>query len=76
MGVDLSTSHSSITVKPFGGQAPKAHILNTYHDHRMAMAFSLLGSMTGTLEVDDKNVVDKTYPRYWEDYATLVAAPG
>ena len=31
----------------------------------MAMAFSLLGSMSGTLEVDDKNVVDKTYPRYW-----------
>ena len=42
----------------------------------MAMAFSLLGSMSGTLKVDDKTVVDKTYPRYWEDYATLVADPG
>ena len=50
--------------------------VHTYHDHRMAMAFSLLGSMSGTIEVDDKNVVDKTYPRYWEDYATLVADPG
>ena len=72
MGVDLSTSHSSITVKPFGGQAPKAHILNTYHDHRMAMAFATLGSAYGNVTVDDKAVVNKTYPDFWHDYTRLL----
>ena len=76
MGVELSTTEDSINISPTNPTTLKPHTLTTYHDHRMAMAFSLLGSMSGTLEVDDKNVVDKTYPRYWEDYATLVADPG
>lgn len=76
MGVELSTTEDSISISPANPTTLKPHTLTTYHDHRMAMAFSLLGSMSGTLEVDDKNVVDKTYPRYWEDYATLVADPG
>jgi 5-enolpyruvylshikimate-3-phosphate synthase len=42
----------------------------------MAMAFSLLGSFTGTLKIDDKNVVNKTYPNFWQDYANLVNASG
>ena len=72
MGVDLSTSHSSVTVKPFGSQAPKAHMLSTYHDHRMAMAFATLGSAYGNVTVDDKAVVNKTYPDFWQDYARLI----
>jgi 5-enolpyruvylshikimate-3-phosphate synthase len=37
----------------------------------MAMAFSTLGSAFGNLTVDDKNVVNKTYPSFWDDYAQL-----
>ena len=72
MGVDLSTSHSSIAVKPFGSRGPKAHMLTTYHDHRMAMAFATLGSAYGNVTVDDKAVVNKTYPDFWQDYARLI----
>ena len=72
MGIDLSTDHSSIAVKPLADQAPKAHTLTTYHDHRMAMAFATLGSAYGNLTVDDKAVVNKTYPDFWHDYARLV----
>lgn len=50
------------------------HLLTTYHDHRMAMAFSLLGSQTGSITVDDERVVDKTYPDYWQDYAKAVGS--
>jgi 3-phosphoshikimate 1-carboxyvinyltransferase len=76
MGVELSTTTDSIRISPAEPTKIKPHTLTTYHDHRMAMAFSLLGSVTGTLKVDDKNVVNKTYPRYWDDYATLVADVG
>ncbi|MEC7418997.1 MAG: hypothetical protein VX659_02970 [Pseudomonadota bacterium] len=48
--------------------------MTTYHDHRMAMAFSLLGSFSGSLSIDDKRVVDKTYPNFWQDYERLIAS--
>jgi 5-enolpyruvylshikimate-3-phosphate synthase len=38
----------------------------------MAMAFATLGSAYGNLTVDDKAVVNKTYPDFWHDYARLV----
>ena len=71
MGVDLTTTYSSITIEPLNHRETKAHTLTTYHDHRMAMAFSTLGSAHGTLSVDDKSVVNKTYPNFWEDYISL-----
>lgn len=37
----------------------------TYHDHRMAMAFALLGTL-GTVRVEDALVVGKSWPSFWE----------
>ena len=71
MGVSLSTTHASIAIEPLLQRTPSAHRLTTYHDHRMAMAFATLGSALGTLSVDDKSVVNKTYPNLWEDYRSL-----
>ena len=71
MGVSLTTTHTSIAIEPLLQRLPSKHRLTTYHDHRMAMAFSTLGSAYGTLSVDDKSVVNKTYPNFWEDYISL-----
>lgn len=68
MGIALTTQHDSFTTHTVLPEAIKPHRLSTYHDHRMAMAFSLLGSMTGTVTIDDERVVDKTYPAFWNDY--------
>ena len=66
MGVSASASDDAITIEPLPANALQAHTLQTYHDHRMAMAFSLIGSRSGNLRVDDKAVVAKTYPHYWQ----------
>jgi 3-phosphoshikimate 1-carboxyvinyltransferase len=71
MGIELSTTHDSIVVSPLGKLEPEFHTLNTYHDHRMAMAFATLASAHGTLTIDDKAVVNKTYPAFWDDYERL-----
>jgi 3-phosphoshikimate 1-carboxyvinyltransferase len=71
LGIQTRTSHDAISIDHIDPGGIQPHVLNTYHDHRMAMAFSLLGSVSGTLRVDDEQVVDKTYPNYWHDYATL-----
>ena len=73
MGIKCEEGADTITIFPADSQAVRAHTLTTYHDHRMAMAFSVLGSKTGNLSVDDAAVVAKTYPHYWQDYARLIA---
>jgi 3-phosphoshikimate 1-carboxyvinyltransferase len=41
--------------------------INTYHDHRMAMAFAPLAMTNGDLEIEDPKVTGKSYPSFWED---------
>lgn len=44
--------------------------IDTYHDHRMAMAFAPLG-LCVPIEINDADVVSKSYPTFWEDLQTL-----
>ena len=44
----------------------KKNVINTYHDHRMAMAFAPLALVT-EIEIEDKTVVNKSYPNFWKD---------
>jgi 3-phosphoshikimate 1-carboxyvinyltransferase len=41
-------------------------IIDTYDDHRMAMAFAPLAMCT-PLTLENPDVVKKSYPRFWED---------
>ena len=41
-------------------------IIKTYDDHRMAMAFAALATKM-TVRFDDSEVVNKSYPTFWQD---------
>lgn len=41
--------------------------IDTYEDHRMAMAFAPLALKWGQIEINDPGVVSKSYPHFWED---------
>ena len=71
LGVSVRTTEESIIIHPVRSDSWNESTISTYHDHRMAMAFSVLGSVLGGITVDDKAVVNKTYPDYWQDYARL-----
>jgi len=45
----------------------------TYHDHRMAMALSLL-SHRGRVQINDPEVVRKSFPKYWHSLAAITRA--
>jgi len=60
-------------LKVFPGTPQPAEI-QTYDDHRMAMSFSLLGLKVPGIKILDPGCTAKTYPRYFEDLATLCAA--
>lgn len=42
-------------------------VIATYEDHRMAMAFAPLALVTRHLKIADPQVVDKSYPAFWDD---------
>jgi 3-phosphoshikimate 1-carboxyvinyltransferase len=42
--------------------------VETYHDHRMAMAFAPL-ALRGPLTIESPLVVKKSYPRFWKELA-------
>ena len=44
--------------------------VKTYDDHRMAMAFAPLACM-GPIDIDEKDVVEKSYPSFWDDWALI-----
>lgn len=44
----------------------EGQIVATYKDHRMAMAFAPLALM-GNVEIENKDVVVKSYPSFWND---------
>ena len=72
MGIGVTTTEDTIQIQPRSIKNFKEHLLTTYHDHRMAMAFTLIGSKTGGITIDEKSVVNKTYPNFWLDYKKLL----
>ena len=44
--------------------------IDTYEDHRMAMAFAPAALCNGTLRIRNPHVVSKSYPRFWDDLLT------
>ncbi len=40
--------------------------IQTYRDHRMALSFAPLGVL-GPIEIEDPQVVNKSYPEFWDD---------
>jgi 3-phosphoshikimate 1-carboxyvinyltransferase len=51
---------------PAKGNWMDRYDFKTYHDHRMAMGFAPLATHF-QVSFDDRSVVNKSYPRYWED---------
>jgi len=58
-----------------GGAGPLRGRVVTHGDHRLAMAFGILGAATGNaIEIDDRDCVTVSYPGFWRDLAQVVSA--
>jgi hypothetical protein len=55
-----------------GGTAPLSGRVVTHGDHRLAMAFGVLGALPGNdVEIDDRDCVAVSYPDFWRDLARV-----
>ncbi len=50
---------------------PQKITIKTYEDHRMAMAFAPLAMVIDEVEIEEAMVVEKSYPKFWDDFASL-----
>ena len=63
-GVDVDETDDGLLVRPSSALVRAAR-LGTHHDHRLAMAFGVLGSAVDGIVVDDPGVVSKSWPGFW-----------
>lgn len=69
LGATVSVTDKTLTLSTSIGIVTDIAI-DTYNDHRMAMAFAPLAMRT-TLYVNDAEVVSKSYPDFWNDLKQL-----
>lgn len=70
IGVELIEDNFIYTLNCTRLHFPEKVSIKTYDDHRMAMAFAPLSVFIPQLEIEDMDVVEKSYPAFWKDLET------
>ena len=66
------TEFTNLSIKSTCFNEPEDNIsIKTYQDHRMAMAFAPF-CLIQELEIEDEDVVEKSYPKFWEDLKIIL----
>lgn len=66
------TEITDLTIKSISFGEPQSHIsIKTYQDHRMAMSFAPF-CLIGELNIEDEDVVEKSYPMFWKDLESIL----
>lgn len=68
MGIEADELDGGVRIKP---GIPKPCKIETYEDHRMAMAFSLPGLIVDGIEIDNPECTGKTFGNYWDKLSEL-----
>jgi 3-phosphoshikimate 1-carboxyvinyltransferase len=77
LSAELQKLHSSTQAGAdylhiFAGKIEQTNdIICTYHDHRMAMAFAPLALVVGNISIQNPDVVGKSFPHFWREWARL-----
>jgi len=76
LGVSVEEGPDYMVIAPLASATrPEVVEIETYHDHRIAMSFGVLGSRLPGLRILDPGCVAKTYPNYWKDWERARNSP-
>jgi 3-phosphoshikimate 1-carboxyvinyltransferase len=70
IGAEIEVQEDGLLIEPLHN--PQSAVLDTHHDHRLAMAFSLLSLAVPGVEISDPSVVSKSWPSYFVDMAPIL----
>ena len=65
LGVKVEEGKDFLVIHPGGALTPAE--IHTYDDHRVAMAFSLLGLVQPDVTIEDPDCVAKSFPGFWQE---------
>lgn len=75
VGVDAEELDDGLVVR--GQEGPLAGRIESFGDHRIAMAFGVLAAQAGNaIEVADPDVAAVSYPSFWEDVGRITQLSG
>jgi 3-phosphoshikimate 1-carboxyvinyltransferase len=79
LAAELSALGAAVTVRPDGLRVEPVGSLHggelgTHHDHRLAMAFGVVGTAVPGVAVRDPGVVAKSWPGFWTVREAVVGA--
>ena len=66
LGATIEITDKSLHLQKRSNRIHPNVLIETYHDHRMAMAFAPLALLV-PIRIQDADVVTKSYPGFWED---------
>ena len=66
--ISCEIDSSSIMIKENQNIVQPTSIIECHHDHRIAMSIAPLVMKVDSIKFDDKEVVNKSYPKFWEDF--------
>ena len=69
LGVQVEEHEDGMTIYPCSKFKPSN--VQTYNDHRMAMAFSLIGLRIEGVTIENPSCVSKTFPDYFDELEAL-----
>lgn len=77
LGVGVEEGPDFMVIEPLTAAKSRPQVveIETYHDHRIAMSFGVLGSRLAGLRILDPGCVAKTYPDFWKDWQRARNAP-
>ncbi|MBP9068626.1 MAG: 3-phosphoshikimate 1-carboxyvinyltransferase [Bacteroidia bacterium] len=71
-GAIVEITSTSLHIKGYDPISKNTDVLvNTYNDHRMAMSFAPLKFLYPDMIIENKEVVSKSFPKFWEEFAKL-----
>ncbi|WP_321492821.1 3-phosphoshikimate 1-carboxyvinyltransferase [uncultured Desulfobacter sp.] len=53
------------------GGTPHGAVIETFNDHRIAMAFAVAGLMVDGIEIENPGCVEKSFPTFWQLFDVL-----
>lgn len=68
LGIDVEEHIDGLTIYP---GTPRGGTVQTYNDHRIAMAFALVGLRVPGIAIADPECVQKTFPNFFEKLQEL-----
>jgi len=68
MGISVKQGEDFLEIT---GGNPKGAKIETFNDHRIAMAFSIPGLIISGMEIENETCVEKSFPNYWDIFDEL-----